>query len=130
MLPYRNMISINAKLKTPIYLQITNGVIKQIVKGRIKPGIKMPGSRKMAEQLGVHRNTVITSYEELESQGWISARPGKGNFVNEDLPIFTQGEENALEKKTKSLKNSGFRIQDERYGRSKHKFWPASNQSL
>ena len=86
MLPYATMISVDKKSKMPVFIQIANGIIKQILRGRIKPGLKLPGSRLMAEQLGVHRNTVINSYQELESQGWLIAIPAKGNFINETLP--------------------------------------------
>lgn len=107
------MISVNKESKMPVYVQITNGVIKQILKGRIKPGLKMPGSRSLAGQLGVHRNTIITSYEELESQGWITAIPAKGNYVNKDLPIVKSNEENESIVKT-PLKKSRFSLEQDR----------------
>lgn len=102
------MIPLTYESKMPLYLQITNGIINQILKGRIGPGTKMPGSRIMAEQLGVHRNTIITSYEELESQGWINARPAKGNFVNDKLPVLKKIKISSLSKKADALKKSGF----------------------
>ena len=101
MLPFTTMISISKESKMPVYIQIANGVIKQILKGRIKPGLKLPGSRSLAEQLGVHRNTIITSYEELEAQGWITAIPAKGNFVNNNLPVIKQSS-----KTISTIKNS------------------------
>ncbi len=107
MLPFTTMITIDKQLKTPIFIQITNGIIKQILKGRIKPGLRMPGSRVMAEQLGVHRNTIISSYQELESQGWITAIPAKGNFVNKTLPLRKHDDTKNNVKKN-WLESSGF----------------------
>lgn len=112
MLPYSSMIAINKESKMPIFIQITNGLIKQILRGRIKPGLKLPGSRQMANQLGVHRNTVISSYEELESQGWITAVPAKGNFINETLPKVKHVDDIDPEKKNK-LENSNFSFKSE-----------------
>ncbi len=87
MLPYKSMIKLNHKCSTPIYVQISNALIKQILQGAIKPGLKLPGSRSLSQQLSVHRNTIIKSYEELQAQGWLNSVPAKGNFVVENLPI-------------------------------------------
>lgn len=112
MLPYTSMITLNKNANMPLFIQITNELIKQIVRGRISPGLKLPGSRLMAEQLGVHRNTVITSYEELESQGWITAIPAKGNFINEKLPIVsTKLQETTVD--NNSLKSSNFHFNND-----------------
>ncbi len=43
-------------------------------------------SRKKAEQFGVHRNTVITAYDELIAQGWLVTERARGTFVNNELP--------------------------------------------
>ncbi len=107
MLPYTSMITINKESQMPLFIQITNGIIKQVIRGRIKPGLKLPGSRIMAEQLGVHRNTVINSYEELESQGWLTAVPAKGNFINKTLPIVKEII-NTTTVKTNILESSNF----------------------
>ena len=55
-------------------------------KGRIGPGIKLPGTRQMSELLQVHRKTLVRAYEELDSQGWIEMRPSKGTFTSKALP--------------------------------------------
>lgn len=113
MLPYVSMITITKESKTPIFIQITNGIIKQILRGSIKPGLKLPGSRAMADQLGVHRNTIISSYEELESQGWITAKPAKGNFINEALPKITLVSDVTIDKKV-PLDESNFSFKSDK----------------
>ncbi len=111
MLPFKTMIPIDERMGMPVYVQIANGVIKQILKGRIKPGLKMPGSRSMAKQLGVHRNTIIASYEELEAQGWVTAIPAKGSFINQSLPIAKAQrlKKNKLQLRS-PLEQSGFKM--------------------
>ncbi|MFK7904770.1 MAG: PLP-dependent aminotransferase family protein [Chitinophagales bacterium] len=86
MLPYRLLIDIDKTCSHPIYLQIVNGFIRQIQNGIVKPATKLPGSRKLAELLGVHRKTVVTAMEELYAQGWVELIPYKGTYVASSLP--------------------------------------------
>ena len=90
MLPYTTMISIDKTSRVPLYLQVTNGIIQQIIKGRMSPGLKLPGTRTMAEYLNVHRNTIISCYQELEAQGWITAKRSQGNFVSDQIPQISK----------------------------------------
>ena len=86
MLPWKTIIQIQKDCDTPVYLQIANSMIQEIKKGRIGPGIKLPGTRVMSEILGVHRKTMVSAYEELDAQGWIEMRPSKGTFTSKELP--------------------------------------------
>jgi GntR family transcriptional regulator/MocR family aminotransferase len=70
----------------PIFLQIAHGLAEGVLRGRLRPGAALPGSRALAASLGVHRNTVLAAYRELESQGWIETSPSRGTFVASDLP--------------------------------------------
>ncbi|MEQ1569511.1 MAG: PLP-dependent aminotransferase family protein [Myxococcota bacterium] len=60
----------------PLFLRLAEGVVAEIDRGRLRPGDALPGTRAVATQLGVHRNTVIAAWAELRSQGWIEAQPG------------------------------------------------------
>jgi len=86
MLPWRTIISISKEGECPVYLQIANAVIQEMKKGRIGPGIKLPGTRQMSELLDVHRKTLVRAYEELAAQGWIEMRPSQGTFTSKELP--------------------------------------------
>ncbi len=77
-------ISIDSASPTPIYLQITNAVIHHIRQGRYRKGLRLPGSRQLAGQLKIHRETVIAAYQELDAQGWVETLPQKGVFVKVD----------------------------------------------
>lgn len=70
----------------PLYLQYCNQLIHLIKTGIISKDIKLPGSRKMAASLGLHRKTIIAAYDELNSQGWIIMFPSKGTYVSKKLP--------------------------------------------
>jgi GntR family transcriptional regulator/MocR family aminotransferase len=86
MLPWKTLIQWDTTCDTPVYLQIANAVTREMKKGRIGPGIKLPGTRQMSELLGVHRKTVVRSYEELDAQGWIEMKPSQGTFTSKALP--------------------------------------------
>ena len=86
MLPWKTIIQIQKDCDVPVYLQIANSMIQEIKRGRIGPGIKLPGTRQMSELLAVHRKTVVNAYEELDAQGWIEMRPSQGTFTSTELP--------------------------------------------
>src|SRR3982751_5902394 len=86
MLPWKSIIQIDKDCDTPVYLQIANAIILEMKKGRIGPGIKLPGTRQMSEIITVHRKTTVRAYEELDAQGWIEMRPSKGTFTSKALP--------------------------------------------
>ena len=83
------LIKIDHKSETPIYLQITNAFIHHIRSGRLRKGLKLPGSREVAELLHINRMTMVAAYDELQAQGWIEMLPRKGTFVKKDLPVLT-----------------------------------------
>ncbi|MDY8111044.1 PLP-dependent aminotransferase family protein [Fulvimarina sp. 2208YS6-2-32] len=70
----------------PLFLAIAGAITRDIMRGRLKPGARLPGTRALARQLGVHRNTVDAAYQELTMQGWLHAEPARGTFVAQDLP--------------------------------------------
>ncbi|MBO9545393.1 PLP-dependent aminotransferase family protein [Caulobacter sp.] len=52
-----------------------------ILDGRLAPGLQLPASRALAEQLGLSRNTAMAVYDLLLSEGHIVSKPGAGTFV-------------------------------------------------
>lgn len=70
----------------PAFLRIARAISFEIRRGRLKPHARIPGSRSLAQSLGVHRNTVLAAYRELISEGWIEPRHGQGTFVSAQLP--------------------------------------------
>ena len=70
----------------PLFLQITRSIADEIRRGRLRPGARLPGTRTLAQTLSVHRNTVVSAYDELLSEGWIEASEARGTFVSTALP--------------------------------------------
>lgn len=71
----------------PPFLQIARALASDIQRGRLRPGDRLPGSRRLAESLHVHRNTVLAAQAELIAEGWIETAPGKGTFVAPGLDV-------------------------------------------
>jgi len=86
----KNFISIDRSSSTSIYLQITYQLINAIQRRYLPAGMKLPGSRTLAQWLEVHRKTIVAVYEELDAQGWIQIHPNRGTFI--------------LDKKTEKIK--------------------------
>ena len=86
MLPYSTLLSIDKTSKTPIFLQIASGLTENIRRGIIQAGTQLPGTRTLAESLGLHRKTVVAAYDELLAQGWLETQNSRGTFVSQKLP--------------------------------------------
>lgn len=76
-------IHINPGDELPIYRQIMRQVTDAVAGGRLRCGEKLPSQRELAEQLVISHLTVKKAYEELERQGVIETRRGRGTFVSD-----------------------------------------------
>lgn len=57
-----------------------------ILDGRLPRGTRLPATREIAQRYKVSRGTVVTAFEQLESEGYLRGRVGAGTFVNTSLP--------------------------------------------
>ena len=78
-------LSIERGTDKPLYRQLREALEHEIAAGALDPTRPLPSSRELARELGVSRNTVNTAYLELESEGFVEARPRSGLFVNRDM---------------------------------------------
>jgi GntR family transcriptional regulator len=74
----------------PIYYQILQRICRQIVRGEVQAGDKLPSVRELAVQHGVNPNTAQRVYTELERLNLTETRRGQGTFVTEDLSKLEQ----------------------------------------
>jgi len=65
----------------PIYLQITELLIRDIASGRLIDGEKLPPEREMSERLGIATGTLRKALSELQSRGMLERVQGSGNYV-------------------------------------------------
>lgn len=72
------------KPQKPIYLQIADSLCERIVKGEWGAEERFPSVRDVAVELGVNPNTVLRSFDYLQSAEIIFNRRGVGYFLAAD----------------------------------------------
>ncbi len=70
--------------------EIVEELERQILRGDICPGQKLPSQRRLAEQLGVSRASVREAVTELQNRGLIETYHGGGSFSKNLLEEFYQ----------------------------------------
>lgn len=65
----------------PIFEQIKNAIISQIISGDLLEEESLPSIRGLAKDLRISVMTVKKAYDELENEGYILTKQGKGSFV-------------------------------------------------
>jgi GntR family transcriptional regulator len=74
-------IKVEQKSAIPVYEQIKDGVRYNIISGYLQVGDQLMSIREMAARTKIHPNTIIKVYSQLETEGFIESKPGKGYFV-------------------------------------------------
>src|SRR3712207_2228894 len=67
----------------PMYRQIESQLRDFILAGALSPGTKLPSMRALASQLACSLITTRRAYEDLEAEGFIRTRQGRGTVVAE-----------------------------------------------
>lgn len=66
----------------PIYQQISDAFRVDILAGKYKQGEFLPSIRELARDLKISVITTMKAYEQLQSEGLVTAMQGKGFYVN------------------------------------------------
>jgi GntR family transcriptional regulator len=77
------MIKIDPASPVPLYRQISAQLRRLIAVGALKPGDRLPTVRELAARVRVNRNTAARAIQQMEADGLVSTRVGKGTFVSE-----------------------------------------------
>ena len=78
------MISIDSFSRIPIFIQISDGMKKEIMLSIKKAGDIIPSVRELSLNIGVNPNTVQKAYTELQREGILIPVQGKGNVISEN----------------------------------------------
>jgi GntR family transcriptional regulator / MocR family aminotransferase len=70
----------------PLYLRLARAIARDISRGRLRPGDRLPGTRTLAVDLQIHRSTVVAAYADLAAQGWTVSRPAGATLVAPTSP--------------------------------------------
>ncbi|HIC80848.1 MAG TPA: GntR family transcriptional regulator, partial [Kiloniellaceae bacterium] len=71
---------------TTLQQQLCEQLREIILAGRLPPGARLPSSRALAAELGCSRNTVVTAFDQLLSEGYLEGQAGSGTYVCRVLP--------------------------------------------
>lgn len=83
-------LSISQADRRPMYLQIMEQIRHRIAVGDWRPGQEIPSIRALAASTRVSVITVKRAYLELEREGVIVSRQGRGSFVADDVELSTK----------------------------------------
>lgn len=88
----------------PVYRQIMDQMKYYMAGGTLRPGDQIPSIRELAAAMSVNPTTVVKAYTELEREGVIEKRHGRGAFVSARAAEKTAVEqEGALRRSAKQL---------------------------
>lgn len=76
------MIKVDPTSYFPLYEQVKEEIRKLVMTGALKAGEPLPSIRDLASHLVVNPNTVARAYRELEQDGLIVTKKGKGCYVS------------------------------------------------
>ena len=77
--------SLNQKSSEPLYIQLKNKLIENILSGVYKPEEKLPSERALSQDLNISRMTVREALKSLINDGYLYTQVGKGTFVKDIL---------------------------------------------
>ena len=81
---FGTFIRIDKNDQSPIFMQVVQQTILAIQQGLLLSQSKLPGTRHIARQIGLNRNTVVAAIKELANQNWLQIKPNIGTFVSAD----------------------------------------------
>ena len=90
-------ITIDDDSGIPIWLQLRNRLIYLITSGYYATGDKLPTVCEMAVDLGINYNTVSKVYQDIERDGYIVSKRGRGTFVHDKYRSASETADNAAE---------------------------------
>ncbi|HTH48031.1 MAG TPA: GntR family transcriptional regulator [Candidatus Limnocylindria bacterium] len=97
-------LQIDERSGVPVYRQMMDQFKYYVAGGTLRPGDQIPSIRELAAALAVNPTTVVKAYTELEREGVIEKRHGKGAFVSAQAPALTSAEQgDALRRSAKLL---------------------------
>jgi GntR family transcriptional regulator/MocR family aminotransferase len=84
--PASLLIRLDSRRRAGLQQQIYAGIRRAILDGIVTPGTRVPSSRALAVDLGVSRTTTLLAVQQLQAEGYLTARRGSGTSVAVELP--------------------------------------------
>lgn len=103
---------LNSRSGVPTYLQLVQQVKQAVRLGILQPGDQLPTVKEVVASLAINPNTVLKAYRELDREGLVDARRGRGTFLSQDLapsaPSDHAGLQRALREWVARAREAGF----------------------
>ncbi|MHC5009454.1 MAG: GntR family transcriptional regulator, partial [Planctomycetota bacterium] len=80
-------IEVDRTSPLPLRDQISDALRRDIDRGTLAAGTRLPSSRDLARAVGVNRTTIVESYRALVAEGRLEAGVGRGTFVRGTAPL-------------------------------------------
>jgi GntR family transcriptional regulator/MocR family aminotransferase len=107
-------IRIDEQSRVPLQDQVVREIAISINAAQLRPGERLPGTRALAEQLRISRNTILNAYQRLSAEGYLVTREGGGTFVADNPPELSiyaaAARKAALNAPLSMTQDRGFRI--------------------
>lgn len=81
-------IALDPLSKSSIPVQLSEQIRNFVASGILSPGDALPSTRSLASRLGVSRGSVVTAYDQLAGEGYLTAEHGSGTVINPDLHLL------------------------------------------
>lgn len=97
-------LQLDERSGVPVYRQMMDQVKYYVAGGTLRPGDQLPSIRELASALAVNPTTVVKAYTELEREGVIEMRHGKGAFIAARArPLSVEEQDHALRRAARQL---------------------------
>jgi len=93
----------------PLYGQVVQTMKNKIISGHYERGSKLPSEENTGRALGVSRITIRQAFSQLEQEGWITRRQGKGTFITKAPPAVWQNNLTSLQDVVRVITGSDVR---------------------
>ena len=67
--------------KPRLYEEIVSALVERIKDGSLKPGMRLPSERKLADEMKVSRTVIREALRSMASLGYIESKVGGGTYV-------------------------------------------------
>lgn len=82
-----DLVHLDRDRDAPLHRQLIEQLRDAIVAGRLTAGTKLPSTRHASRALQVSRNVVVTAYDELITEGYLTGKHGSGTYITGERAV-------------------------------------------
>ncbi|HEU5217562.1 MAG TPA: PLP-dependent aminotransferase family protein [Gemmatimonadales bacterium] len=80
------LLSLDPATAEPLHQQLYRGIREAILSGRLPAGVRIPSTRRLAQDLGISRSTVLFAFDQLAAEGYLVGAVGSGSYIARSIP--------------------------------------------